>query len=86
MKMMRSAISTLVQFAVLLASPLVLDRYWLDVLNRSGFTRCSALSLNIILGQVGMFHMGQAAFYAIGAYTTAISTPAATSPCSGSCP
>lgn len=31
-----------------------------------------ALSLNVILGHAGLFHMGHAAFYAIGAYTAAI--------------
>jgi len=31
-----------------------------------------ALSLNVILGQAGIFHMGHAAFYAVGAYVTAI--------------
>ena len=30
------------------------------------------LSLNIVLGEVGLFNLGQAAFYAIGAYTTGI--------------
>ena len=61
-----------VLFAVLLAAPLVLDRYWLDVLNSVGLYVILGLSLNIILGHAGMFHMGHAAFYAIGAYTTAI--------------
>jgi len=30
------------------------------------------LSLNIIVGEVGLFNMGHSAFFAIGAYTTAI--------------
>ena len=59
-------------FALLLAAPLVLDRYWVDVLNSIGLYAILGLSLNIILGYAGMFHMGHAAFYAIGAYTTAI--------------
>ena len=61
-----------VLFAVLLTTPLFLDRYWLDVLNSVGLYVILGLSLNIILGHAGMFHMGHAAFYAIGAYTTAI--------------
>ena len=61
-----------VLFAVLLAAPLALDRYWVDVLNSVGLYVILGLSLNIILGHAGMFHMGHAAFYAIGAYTTAI--------------
>lgn len=41
-----------------------LGPYWLEVLNRVGLYALLALSLNIILGH--------AAFFAIGAYTTAI--------------
>ena len=48
------------------------SRYWLGVLNQIGIYALLALSLNIILGQAGMFHMWHAAFFAIGAYTTAI--------------
>ena len=59
-------------FALLLSAPLVLDRYWVDVLYSFGFYAILGLSLNIILGYAGMFHMGHAAFYAIGAYATAI--------------
>lgn len=62
----------LVLFALLLTAPLVLDRYWVDVLNSIGLYAILGLSLNIILGYAGMFHMGHAAFYAIGAYATAI--------------
>lgn len=59
--------------AVLFAcSPLVLDAYWTDVLNNIGLYAILALSLNIILGQCGLFQMGHAAFFAVGAYTSAI--------------
>jgi branched-chain amino acid transport system permease protein len=57
---------------VLLLSPLFLNAYWVDVLNNVGLYTILALSLNIILGHAGLFHMGHAAFYALGAYTTAI--------------
>ncbi|MDR2945488.1 MAG: branched-chain amino acid ABC transporter permease [Candidatus Adiutrix sp.] len=46
--------------------------YILGVLNQVGLYAVLALSLNIILGHAGMFHMGHAAFFAVGAYTTAI--------------
>ncbi len=52
--------------------PLVLDRYWTDVFVSVGLYALLALSLNVILGQAGIFHMGHAAFYAVGAYITAI--------------
>ena len=58
--------------ALLAAAPLALDAYWLDVLNSVGLYALLALSLNIILGDAGLFNMGHAAFYAVGAYTTAI--------------
>lgn len=44
----------------------------LDALNKIGISAALALSLNIILGQAGLFHMGHTAFFAIGAYATAI--------------
>ncbi|MDR1677161.1 MAG: branched-chain amino acid ABC transporter permease [Deltaproteobacteria bacterium] len=46
--------------------------YWIDVVNTVGLYTILALSLNVILGHAGMFHMGHAAFFAIGAYTTAV--------------
>ncbi len=52
--------------------PLVANKYWIDVCVNIGLYAWLALSLNVILGQAGLFHMGHAAFFAIGAYTTAI--------------
>jgi branched-chain amino acid transport system permease protein len=57
---------------VLLIAPWWLNAYWVEVLNSIGIYAILALSLNIILGYAGLFHMGHAAFFAIGAYTTAI--------------
>lgn len=60
-------------FAALMATcPMFLNAYWTDVMNNVGIYAILALSLNIILGHAGLFHMGHAAFYAIGAYFTAI--------------
>lgn len=67
----RQTLFALAAIAWILA-PLYLDNYQTDVLNSVGLYAILALSLNIILGYGGMFHMGHAAFYAIGAYTTAI--------------
>jgi len=52
--------------------PVTLNAYWMDVGVSVGLYALLALSLNVILGQAGIFHMGHAAFYAVGAYTTAI--------------
>ncbi|MCP3923597.1 MAG: branched-chain amino acid ABC transporter permease [Desulfobacterales bacterium] len=59
-------------FVILFGLSFVLDNYWLDVINNVGLYAILALSLNIILGSAGLFHMGHAAFYAIGAYLAAI--------------
>jgi branched-chain amino acid transport system permease protein len=58
--------------AAIALAPLFLDPYWLDVLNSVGLYVLLALSLNLILGDAGLFNMGHAAFYAVGAYTAAI--------------
>jgi branched-chain amino acid transport system permease protein len=58
--------------ALLALAPFVLDAYWVDVLNSVGLYAVLALSLNVILGDAGLFNMGHAAFYAVGAYTAAI--------------
>ena len=48
------------------------NNYWIDVGFFVGIYVLLGLSLNIILGEVGLFNLGHAAFYAIGAYTTGI--------------
>jgi branched-chain amino acid transport system permease protein len=52
--------------------PLPLDNYLRAVLWTAGIYVLLGLSLNIIVGYAGMFQLGHAAFYAIGAYTVAI--------------
>lgn len=66
----RLAIITLLVLVPIL--PLFLNSYQSDVLNNIGLYAILALSLNLILGEAGLFNMGHAAFYAVGAYTTAI--------------
>lgn len=48
------------------------SNYWIDVGFFVGIYVLLGLSLNIVLGEVGLFDLGHAAFYAIGAYTTGI--------------
>jgi len=57
---------------LLAVSPVFLNRYWLDVLNTVGLYALLGLSLNLIVGHAGLFNLGHAAFYAVGAYTAAI--------------
>lgn len=52
--------------------PLICNAYWTDVCVMIGLYALLSLSLNIMLGQAGIFNMGHAAFYAVGAYVTAI--------------
>ncbi|WP_020675192.1 branched-chain amino acid ABC transporter permease [Geopsychrobacter electrodiphilus] len=59
-------------FAVLAVLPYVLDSRWQAVAITFLIFTVVALSQDIILGKCGMFNMGQALFFGIGAYTTAI--------------
>lgn len=73
------ALPQLARLALLLASlvflvsfPVWASRYWVDVGFYVGLYALLGLGLNVILGEVGLFNLGHAAFWAIGAYTTAI--------------
>jgi branched-chain amino acid transport system permease protein len=59
-------------FAVLAVAPTFLNPYWVDVLNNVGLYAILGLSLNLIVGHAGLFNLGHAAFFAVGAYTAAI--------------
>lgn len=59
--------------SVALAFPLVWrNDYWISVAVFFGIYALLGLSLNIIVGYAGLFQLGHAAFWAVGAYTTAI--------------
>jgi branched-chain amino acid transport system permease protein len=58
--------------AAMLSVPLFATPYWLDVLDRIGIAVVAALGLNILTGFTGQISLGNAAFLAVGAYTTAI--------------
>ncbi len=70
--MERRQILYLLLSGVLAAAPLFLNTYWVDVLNNVGLYAILGLSLNLIVGHAGLFNLGHAAFYAVGAYTAAI--------------
>jgi branched-chain amino acid transport system permease protein len=55
----------------LLVVPLFATSYWLDVLNRVGIAVIAAMGLNVLTGFTGQISLGNAAFLAVGAYTTA---------------
>jgi len=62
--------SGLILFAILL--PLPLGDYYRTVAWRTVLYIMLGLSLNLIVGYAGLFQLGHAAFYALGAYTAAI--------------
>jgi branched-chain amino acid transport system permease protein len=57
---------------VLAVLPAFLNAYWIDVLNNVGLYAILGISLNLMVGHAGIFNLGHAAFYAVGAYTAAI--------------
>jgi branched-chain amino acid transport system permease protein len=59
-------------FAVLLVVPPILPSYILILLSQSLIYAILAMSLDILVGYTGLGSLGHAAFFAIGAYTTAI--------------
>jgi branched-chain amino acid transport system permease protein len=52
-------------------APAVLPFFWMDVLNRILIAVVAATGLNILTGFTGQISLGNAAFLAVGAYTTA---------------
>ncbi|HXH85140.1 MAG TPA: branched-chain amino acid ABC transporter permease [Candidatus Tectomicrobia bacterium] len=61
--------------AVLLAAPLWLPNpYHLHIVIMAGIFTVLALSLNLLLGYTGQLSLGHAAFFGIGAYTSALLT------------
>lgn len=62
----------LIVAVVSLVVPLFLDDYWRSVAVIAGIYVILGLSLNVIVGYAGLFQLGHAAFYGIGAYTAAI--------------
>lgn len=58
--------------AVAAAGLLIGDLYRLQILIFIGINTLLALSLNMLMGYAGQISLGHAAFYGIGAYTTAI--------------
>ncbi|HOI06311.1 MAG TPA: branched-chain amino acid ABC transporter permease [Deltaproteobacteria bacterium] len=58
--------------AAFIVYPFLVSDYFIDIAFFFGIYALLGLSLNIVLGEVGLFDLGHAGFYAIGAYTTAI--------------
>ena len=59
-------------FVVMALLPHVLNSRWLAVATTFVIFTVVALSQDVVLGKAGMFSMGQALFFGLGAYTSAI--------------
>ncbi|WP_404801210.1 branched-chain amino acid ABC transporter ATP-binding protein/permease [Acuticoccus sediminis] len=62
----------IVACAVMLLAPAVLDRFSLNVLTRSMIFAMLAITVDLLWGFTGILTFGQAAFFGIGAYATAM--------------
>ncbi|MDD5168279.1 MAG: branched-chain amino acid ABC transporter ATP-binding protein/permease [Syntrophales bacterium] len=67
-------IPAVLAFAVLLFPRMVTSNYWLNLINLSISLSIACLGLNIVLGYAGQLSLAQAAFWGVGAYTSAILT------------
>lgn len=69
-------ISVILAYLVLQALVLtgLVNPYWQQIIQFAGIMAISALGLNLIYGYTGQFSLGHAAFYGIGAYTSALIT------------
>jgi len=52
----------------------ILNPYWIQIFQLACIVAISALGLNLIYGYTGLFSLGHAAFYGVGAYTAALAT------------
>jgi branched-chain amino acid transport system permease protein len=59
--------TTLAALAIVLAAPLALDTYTVNILTRSLLYAMLALTLDLLWGYAGILSYGQSAFFAIGA-------------------
>jgi len=58
----------------ILISLRILNPYWQQIIQFAFIITISALGLNLIYGYTGQFSLGHAAFYGLGAYTSALFT------------
>lgn len=60
--------------AILLLPRMVTSNYWLNLINLSISFSIACIGLNIVLGYAGQLSLAQAAFWGVGAYTSALLT------------
>lgn len=52
--------------------PLVASNSWISILSMFAIYAVVALSTDVVLGRAGMYDMGHAVYFGVGAYVTAI--------------
>lgn len=72
MKAPRAILTVLIGACLLLVPIVISNPYWLHIIIMVYLYMVLASSVNIIYGYTGQLNIGQAGFYAIGAYTTAL--------------
>jgi branched-chain amino acid transport system permease protein len=65
-------VPVLLLLAALLFPPLVQNPYYIDIAALAGLYVMLGLGLNVVIGYAGLLDLGYVAFYAIGAYTSAL--------------
>src|SRR5258705_936192 len=63
--------AAIVGIALICFAPLVFSEYWLSILIQIGYLSIAALGLNILVGFTGQISIGHAAFFGLGAFTSA---------------
>ena len=63
--------AAIVGIVLICFAPLVFSEYWLSILIQIGIFAIAALGLNILVGFTGQISIGHAAFFLLGAFTSA---------------
>ena len=80
MTFLKNIAKAILPFAVLsglvlfLSARDIMNPYWVQIFQLACIVAISALGLNLIYGFTGLFSLGHAAFYGVGAYTAALLT------------
>lgn len=69
-----AAVAIAAVVVVLAFTPIVLGTFMSEILDLVGIFLLMALGLNIVVGYAGLLDLGYVAFFAVGAYTTAVLT------------
>ncbi|HEX2028710.1 MAG TPA: branched-chain amino acid ABC transporter permease, partial [Nitriliruptorales bacterium] len=69
-----AAVAIAAVIAVVAVTPMILGTFMSEILDLVGIFLLMALGLNIVVGYAGLLDLGYVAFFAVGAYSTAVLT------------